>query len=470
MSVIASVIPPNNNKVIDAESFLQNKHNELGSYDSLEHLVLEGEDHLDGSTYRGLMHHMLNIRAEIAKVLWQAEIYVGISVIDEFVFRSAKNAPGAVAQNVISSLTNTQAGKAGFVLYPLHGFGIERPPLLQKDPALKPYLFFKNLGICLSPQCNDFEAAAQRVTAMATKIGVVGKIDSSDLRHHTSAGAMQWFTRNPLMLVKLASHTGDYYENQFIYTLKIRIAAALAAMLYALGTDRGHQVDSFVSSAAINNWETLDIRHYLIGEARTKNTEFVDLRRVPMNVAALDLARLSDLTLTLSSKTLESSFLKAAQRKIVPALKAIESGHLAHVNISSSDQVRRKVFARIVTALDWYRQSFSVRVTDHEAVVALAVAFETLLTDAYANGVRDRIERRTRICLRGKHGVSAYVAATLSVMEARGAIVHNGSTTKIADIIKAQAAFALCFVDLVDRLPNLAQTLDQPVARILGDL
>jgi hypothetical protein len=271
------------------------------------------------------------------------------------------------------------------------------------------------------------------------------------------------------MMVRIASHTGAYYENQFIYTLKIRIAAALVAMLYALGAERGYQVDKFYSSANVNNWETLDFRHYVIGEARSKKSELLDLRRIPMNVSALDLARLSDLPVVLSSKTLKQAFLKSALRRIVLALRVVESGHLSHVNLNSKDKVRGRVFSRIVTALDWYRQSFSARVTDDEAVVALAVAFETLLTDYYSPGVSARIQRRVRICLKGRHGIAEYLAAVISIMKARGAIVHNGSSVQEAEIIKAQAAFALCFGAVTDKLQNIGSSIDNPIGVLLGD-
>ena len=470
MSILANIKAPATKKIGQAEKFLHAKHNRVSKYETLEDLVIDGEEHLGRSDYSGLLHHMLAIRSEIAKTLWQGEVYVGVSIIDELIFQSAKNAPGGVVQDVLSFLTNSHAGKAGFVLYPLHGLGIEQSPILQSDPELRSLLHFPKMAVCLSSQTNDFERAAERVSEMASKLGVVGRISPSDLRHHTNAGAMGWFTRNPLMMVKIASHTGAYYENQFVYTLKIRIAAALAAMLYALGAHRGYQVDAFVSSGSVNNWQTLDIRHYLIGETRGSKSAPVELRRVPMNVAALDLARLSDLTLTLSAKTLKLPFIKAAQRRLVPALKIVESGYLSHVNITSQDKLRRRVFGRIVTALDWYRQSFSARVTDDEAVVSLAVAFETLLTDFYAPGVSKRIERRVRICLKGKRGGSDYIAGIVSVMHARGSIVHNGSSADEADIIKAQAAFALCFEAVIGRLSQLGKSHSQPIAEMLGDV
>ncbi len=469
MSVVNNISVPNNEKIRDAQNFLTRKHNQLIAYDSIEHLVLEGEAALGASDYSGVMYHLLAVRAELAKVLWEAEVYIGVSIIDEFVFQSAKKASKKIVKDVLSDFSLTHVGKTGFVLYPIHGFGIERPPLLRNDPTLKSFYHFKRMGICLSPQSNSFEGALKQVSKMAASLDVCGQIDPSDLAHHTRAGTMDWFTRNPLMMVKIASHTGNYYENQFIYTLKIRIAAALISMLYALGTDKGYQVDKLTSTANINNWETLDIRHYLIGESQDQKTRPVDLRRVPMNVAALGLARLSDMTLSLNSKSLGLSFLKSADQRLSIALKIVESGYLTNVNIASSDKVRSRVFARIVTALDWYSQSFNARVTGDEAVVALAVAFETLLTDAYGKGVGARIKRRASICLKGKHGVRDYIASIVSVMNARGEIVHNGSTVQEADIVKSQAAFALCFEAIVNRLDSLPNTLDQPIGKILVD-
>lgn len=469
MGTLTKIVTPSTKKVKQAENFLYAKHNILSAYQTIEELVVEGEEQIEKSDYGGLLHHMLALRSELVKTLWKEEVYVGVSVIDELILQSAKNTPGAVAQGVISFLTKNHAGKPGFVLYPLHGLGIEIPPILKKDPELKPFLHFSAMGVCLSPQTNDFERGAERVSAMASRLGVAGRVEPADLRHHTEAGAMSWFTRNPLMMVKISSITGAYYENQFVYTLKIRIAAALAAMLYALGVHSGHKVDAFASSGRVNNWQTLDIKHYLIGETRGSKHTPVELRRVPMNVAALDLARLSDLTLTLSSKTLKLSFIKTTQKRLVPALKVVENGYLSHVNIKNSDKVRRRVFSRIVTALDWYRQSFSARVTDDEAVVSLAVAFETLLTDYYAQGVSNRIERRASICLKGKNGISDYITGITSVMHARGSIVHNGSSADEADIIKAQAAFALCFEAVIGRLSKLGANHSQPIADMLED-
>lgn len=279
---------------------------------------------------------------------------------------------------------------------------------------------------------------------------------------------MKWLTRNPLMLVRLSSHTGAYYENQFVYTLKIRISAAEVVMLHALSVDAGIEVDKFYSSADVNNWETLDIRHYLIGEA-THPEKPLNIRRVPMNVAALELARLSDLAVTLSTRTLARPEVQEWEQRLTPILRSIEEGHLRYINLTSGEKVHTRVYRRLVTAMDWFRQSFGSRLKEAEAIVALAVAFETLLTDHYAPGSAARIERRVGICLNGYSNVELYQSSVLAVYYARSEIVHTGDGGHRTEIQRAQAAFALCFYEVASRLDRLDRKMVDPIRELLGD-
>ena len=100
-------------------------------------------------------------------------------------------------------------------------------------------------------------------------------------------------------------------------------------------------------------------------------------------------------------------------------------------------------------------------------MVSLAIAFETLLTDGYAPGVKNRVISRVGVCLKGKKGVGDYKAAVGSIMEARGAIVHNGSSARQVEITKSQAAFALCVMELTNRLDSLPTVSGSPIGDIL---
>jgi hypothetical protein len=468
-SIIAAISVPATSDTNTSEAYLAQKHNLLGQFNSLEHLVVDGEESLDQSTYNGLTFHMRRLRAAIAEALWREEVFVSTTIIDEFVFHEVQRQPGQVVGAVMASLAQTTVHQAGFVIYPLNGFGLELPPLRRSSDTLLPYAVFKSLGMAVSAQSNSFETASARMSLLAKRLGIKGRIPVNDLHHYTVPSRLRWFTNNPLMMIRLTSHTGGMFENQFIYTLKIRIASSLLTMLTAIANDKGYAAVPLSSSSRGNNFSTLDIDHYLIGEAVRPGSRPLELRRVPMNLGAKDLARLSDLSVNLSTELLARSDMKRATGRLSKALATIESGYRDSVFIDGTSTSEGRLYARIVTALDWYRQSFGSRSTDDEAIVNLAVAFETLLADGYESKPNDRMRRRVRICLRGRPGVADYAEAVYTVMRARGAIVHNGTTLQSTDINKARAAFALCVEHIADVLPNLPAGTTKPMETLLND-
>lgn len=467
-SVISKISIPSAKKLNTSQQYILGKHNLLASFNDLESVVVD-ESVLTEKDRNGLLHHMLELRAAMARVLWQNEIFIGVSVLDELVFQAAKDGSSAICTNVFNRLGEVRADRPGFVLYPLHEFGLQVAPLLRKQSDLKDIALFKKGDFAVCSQSNSFDGACEKLARMTRSFRIPGKIDKWDLRNLVDAESMAWFESNPLMLVKVASHTGAYYENQFIYLLKLRIAASMVVMLHALDTESGETIKRFESSAAVNNFETLDIRNYLIAEAPLEGQNDITFRRVPMNVSALELARLSDLAVELSTRTLSTTRMRRYSNLVVPAAKIVELGYFQHVNLGNGNDARRRVYRRLVTALDWYRQSFGSRVREPEAIVSLAVAFETLLTDHYAAGVTNRVVRRVGLCLKGQHGVAGYKAAIKAISHARGEIVHTGLLTNQADIKRAQAAFARCFCKITNNLHIVTPTMAEPIRQIVGD-
>lgn len=468
-ALAASILVPQSKRLNNSENYLLAKHNLLTQFDGVENLVTS-EGLLSEADKSGILHHLLNLRSAVARSLWTSGIYVGISVLDEFVLGVAKKGQPDICNAVIAELRQAGAETPGFVLYPLTEFGLEMPFSVSRAARskLKPFAIFRNANFAIAAQANGFSQAFNNLTYMAKRLGINSTISRDDVAHHVRAGGMKWFANNPLMLIRLSSHTGDYYENQFLYTLKVRIAASLVVMLRAILHDAGQVVRDFDSTAFVNNWSTLDIRHYLIGE-NPKGTR-LGVRRVPMNVTPIELARLSDLAVTLNSQSLQDRRIASLTARLVPLLKVVEDGYLKFVNLSTNSAVHSRVYRRLVTSLDWYRQSFGSRAREPEAIVALAVAFETLLTDAYANGVAERITRRLRICLKGRRGRGAYESSVLAIYYARSEIVHTGGIGHQTDLRKAQAAFALCFCDVASRLGNLTNSMANPMRELLGDV
>ena len=46
---------------------------------------------------------------------------------------------------------------------------------------------------------------------------------------------LKWFKNNPLLVVSIATLTSGYYENQFIYVMKLKLSTALVMMLSTVG-------------------------------------------------------------------------------------------------------------------------------------------------------------------------------------------------------------------------------------------
>ncbi|TCN17990.1 hypothetical protein EV184_13637 [Sinorhizobium americanum] len=150
-------------------------------------------------------------------------------------------------------------------------------------------------------------------------------------------------------------------------------------------------------------------------------------------------------------------------------MKVVERGYFQNVHLTTKSKADARFYKRMMTALDWFRQSFGSHANESEAIVALAVAFETLLTDHYQQGVADRIKRRVGICLKGVPGVQVYQQSVLEIYYARGSIVHTGGLGQTANVTKAQAALARYFCSLISRLSSSSLASSDPVKHLLGD-
>jgi len=461
-----STLTVSTTKTIKAsDDYLKSKHNLLPAFESAEHFFTD--ESISDSDRRPIEHHMLRLRAAIARVLWSNEIYIGRSLLDDFVLHATKLGKGNVCNQVLTQLAGSGAEQPGFVLYPLTSFGLATGGPLAFFGTRHPRAIFKSAGFGVLAQSHSVESAYHGMTAMARALGIRQKVEWSDIEHY--AHSAKWLDKNPLLMVRLVSHTGDMYENQFVYTLKIRIAAATILMIHALSVDVGGPFERFGSTAHVNKFETLDIRHYLVAEGRADARRSLSLRRVPMNVAPLDLARLSDIAVTISADELATERRRRFQKTVVSALNIVERGYFRHVSLGTKSKAENRLYRRLITALDWYRQSFGSRTNQSEAIVALAVALETLLTDHYQEGVSTRIQRRVGICMKGVPGVNAYKQSVLEIYYARSEIVHTGELGQQTNLVRAQAAFARCFCNIASRLVGWVPTSNDPMRDLLKD-
>jgi hypothetical protein len=452
-----------------AQIYLKTKHNMLSGFESVDDFAVD-DTSLDAKDKRGIEHHLINLRAALARHLWRKEIFVGVSVLDMLLFGAVRDNTPDYGMEVLRRLSKASLS-AGFIIFPLHSTGIAQPPGLFTKKKNR-FVLFKKPGFAVVAQGNDYDATIAWITEAMKKLGIRGALNVDDWRHQMQAGHLQWFTRNPLLLVKLTSVTGTYYENQFIYALKLRLTNGLLMMLASFHAV-GKNAKDLPTTRRINNWQTLDIHHYLLGEAfkpaKPKARVEIDVRRVPMNLNAVDLAHLSDVPVTIDPDALSEPKNKMRLATLAAAIEAIERGYRESVTLArDKSTANARVYRKLVLSLDWYRRSFSATARDSEAVIALAVAFETLLSDFYAPGVTDKIIARVDLCLKGNIEAPKYQRAVKALFEKRGEAVHLGSFKGTPDLLLARRAYAFCLAKIASSMPLASKKMNEPIRHLLG--
>jgi hypothetical protein len=414
-------------------------------------------------------HHFIRIRSALARFLWSREYYIGVSVLDSLLFQavghSATNDP---LRWTLETIRDLGLHRPGFVLYPLHSIGFLGAGLLRAFTRSQLQFTLDRYGLAITPQTNSFERTVAFIDAAAEMLGIGQRAPKDLLEHWRRSRPTEWLERNPLLLLRVSSFPGDYYENQFLFIARLKFATSLVFLLSTLQpASDGSESKYVLSSSSINNWQTLDLHHYFVfyprpGRGRTLNGDCV-----PTNVHGATLAELSELAVELDPRHWQrrSNFVDRFCR----ALRGVETSYTAYAMRRGKNRVRARVARKLFNALMFFRRSFRQSGDSIDAVVNLAAAFEILLTDSYAPGVQERILRRLDLALRGVKGRSTMVQALEKLYESRSAYVHAGESSHAVNIQGGRAAFARGFLAVAERLDRLPIESGQPIGEILGD-
>jgi hypothetical protein len=276
-----------------------------------------------------------------------------------------------------------------------------------------------------------------------------------------------WLTRNPLLLIKTRVFSGSKYENQRFLLLKLQTSTALLLFLASLERALpGKKPGKWTSSQTINNWQTVDIHHYLVYQASgTRGRRYVG-KRIPMNVDLTDLAEVSGIGIDFNPEAWKKH--PEITRRLVAAVGAVERGYLRHQLINSDETVKGRVYRKLFSSLGYFRRSFRPLSRYEDRCISLAIAFETLLTDSYG-APRDTITRRAKLALSGVRNSVKLRKAARRLYETRNSIVHTGAANVRPDLKLAQTAFTHCSLAVVERVQHLPMQSSHPMGDLLRD-
>lgn len=449
-----------------SSAYLTSKSQELKKYQGVEDLVTAPDDD-QPKLRKAVEHHMRLLRAQLARELWGRQLFIGVSVLDDLLFRAVVEGASNPVLRTLELIRDNELHHPGFVVFPVHTFGVLGAGMLHFFTNARVEFTSSAFGLVLAPQTNSLKGTLALLDRAREAFGIRKQVPAHLVEHWHRSRSATWLTRNPLLIVKTQSFPGAYYENQFLLVSKLRQATTLVAMLATLQPTTEERGERIWSSSSINNFQTLDIRHYIVlFNAPTKNTELHG-DCVPMHLSAPALAELSDLGIELDPRHWRRR--KGLADRIHDAVNTVHSGYLQYSFGAEKESVHGRVYRKLFEATSFFRRSFHRSDMNWSAVVSLAVAFEMLLTDGYAPNVKTRVVRRTRKLLRGVAGTRTYTKAVEDLWSARGAIVHAGSTKQNVDLHPARRAFVHAFVAIAEVLPSLAASTQSPMKDLSGD-
>lgn len=450
--------------VREAVSYLAGEGPRLQPYDALDDFIEMLLDSPDVSWIRGTDYHLSQLVNAILRQLWLHEVLVGASVVGELVYGAVREGVSDPVLDVLEYVRDAGLHSPGLVVYPVHSFGILGAGFLHTLSENRIEFVPEGYGFAVSPQTNSWDRTLDVFDRVKDGFGIKRALPLDLLEHWHRSRSLQWMTRNPLLMIRTKSFPGEYYENQFFLVHRLRQATSFIAMLAAI--EPPPTGDAYImSSSMVNNFQTLDIKHYLVLHTPGGRRKSLTGQCVPMNASPTHLAEIADLGVDLDPRRWRR------RRPTVDRLHwAVDRVHRTFFETRLTDRRSKRAATRasvrMVQSVRFFRRSFRKDVEDWDAVVNLAVAFELLLTDGYQRGIGALIAKRARLALKGMPGVRKYTEVIEAVYGARGAAVHDGQPAD-TDLGLARRAYVYAFIRLAEALPGLVAAPNGPIAELV---
>lgn len=447
---------------------LLKRRSTLEKYSSVEELALS-EDPEDERERSAIQHHMMRLRGALLRELWSHEYFIGASVVDSILFYVLRDGGmDAPLRQFFAFIRDRGLHRPGLVVYPIHSFGLLGAGLLVLRPEKqRPRAFLVSEGrFAVSAQTNSFESSLLFVRQAAAALGVKHRIPDELMRHWNRSRPLKWFTVNPILVARTHSFPGEYYENQALILAQLTFATSA---MYALGVAQqpkeGRAWTRF-STSEINNFETLDFRHYLVLHAPGRGGRELEGQCVPMNAGVADLEEASELGIEIDPKQWGEGAPRRAA--ILSAMKEAQGGYFRYALGRLQDSPRARFFRKVFDSLSYFRRSFRRSAHPGEAAVNLATAFETLLTDRWSPPVTATISFRLSVLLAGCQGARGFNKLFAALYDARSKAVHTGERTADLDMVAAQRMFVDAFASFAGRFKSMNFRIPNPIEAELG--
>lgn len=391
---------------------------------------------------------------------WRQQIFVSPSFLELIIFDALLN---AVASNLLtyinSAIKASGLTRDSVVIFPLHSFGFASRDFQiyrRRHPAYAQREDFR-----LYSQSNSLDSTIDNIFGYldAIKLPNRSKLDPETIRHYYRSRNMKWLEQNPILISKFRFSQWPLRDNVSVIREQITFVTTKIFFMKVLLDARSLTLGKYpaFSTRNVNNFETLDIRHFLTVASAKGAAEFLSIPIHARNTFIFD-----DTNLNFVLDMDAHRGFKWGKR-VFTAVDTVRAGAIQFRATKTGEFAK---YAMLSNSLRYFRRAVRSYNAEDRAV-DLNTAFEIILLDKNDSNKRGRMLDRSWSALRRSR------IATMKVLQQqlgdliseRNAVVHNGHrVTKSLDFTTLFHAYTRLFLKVVDDI----QSIDSRTSEYMG--
>lgn len=340
------------------------------------------------------------------------DIYISSYGLDDIIFNCIKNSnPNEFKIDVLKLIELNNLDAKSIVIFPIHNFGFQFLGLKNAFNGSFTSLEIDNFQICT--QSNSLEKTQQLIINYAKKV-FGKKIDISLLQHFYKSRSLKWLTKNPLLLFEFNFTQITPFDNLSIILEKL---SHITNKLYFISVLRSEESDlgKLFSTKNSNNWETLDLEHFLTINGNDTNNFFCLPIHYNYNLL------FDEMHLNIDLLVKKKSIYKWEKESLYSIDKISEGNK----NFLITKEKKYLPYHKVSNSLKYFRRSVK-SVNDEDKILNFNIALESLLLDNEGKKVVKILERISK-SLKYSRNKKKLLENIENIIDQRNSIVHNAT-------------------------------------------
>lgn len=396
--------------------------------------------------------YLLQIKEHVLRRYRSRDTYVSPAALDHIIFHAVSTCEAADAERAIhTAIAENGLNRTSVVVFPLHSFGFTYLGARVLVKGIRD-LHFEYDNFRLVPQSNSFPATKRAILDYVDAICLPNraKLDAQLFDHFRRSRDLKWMERNPLMMIHFRFSQYENWDNVLYILEKLAFVTTKLYFIQAL-SPVDPEDGRYFSTRNTNNFETLDIRHFLTISTRRGG---IAVNCLPVYVRRPWVFDYVHMNATISIKG------KPDEPWFDDALRAIDTVHRGFVAFQLQQQKADLKYYRLASALKYFRRSVKA-VAAEDRVINLNTAFEIMLLDHREMAKRHNILERTWRLFRSRTSLRRKIIRERlgALINERNSIIHDGAPPAAElDYRFLFRLFCRLFLFMVDDLRRIDST------------